>query len=648
LRGYDDNWKEVDATNRNAYFYKVPPGSYVFEVTTANNDGIWSEHPTTINVKRLPAPWLSLPAYLLYFILIGLIFYTIWKYNERQKKLKMELYLENLEKIKKEEIHQSQLRFFTNVSHDFRTPLSLILATLNKMKQDGLDNQHTNLLNNSAQRLYNLVNELMDFRTIENGKMKLKIAPNNINQLINEFSFDFIEYAKQRNINFSIHCDPDLDTTIYLDRKTIEKIVVNLLDNAFKYTHDGGMISITTYYSLSEIKYNYQNCFTISNQTNTDNYFCIAIEDTGIGISQTSISKVFERFYKNENTDKNPHLGIGIGLALVKSLVLLHKGLITVSSEKGKGTNFTVAFSRHKEMYDFDDFATDNNIVPATITPYNSEMTYSATEKPKIPADYMDEVLLREKKRVLLVEDNTDLRRVIAGYLNSYYEMVEAENGEEATKIIDKMEINLIVSDIIMPVKDGVTLCKEVKSDINTSHIPVFLLTAKSGLESKIEGTASGADMYFEKPVDLHLLNLSIQNIFIRQQNLKEHYAKNYFVDSSELSNNQQDNAFLKKLGEIIELKIDETEMDVNYIAAELSMSRSKLYTKLKSMTDKSIVEFILSYRLRKAAQLIAEENLSMREVMEKIGIESQSYFTSSFKKEFGETPTGFARTHRK
>lgn len=648
LKGYDNRWKEVDAFNRSAFFSKVPPGDYTFEIMAANNDGLWSEHPTTITIKRLPAPWYSLPAYLLYLILAGYILYVILRYYNKQKKLKMELYLENLEKNKKEEIHQSQLRFFTNVSHDFRTPLSLIMATLSKMKQDGFDAHYYKLLNNNAQRLLNLVNELMDFRTVENGKMKLKIAPENINHLINEFSFDFLDYAKQRNIEFLINCDSNLDFAIYLDRQIIEKIIVNLLDNAFKYTNDGGKISIETYYSFTDIKSEYDNSYNVGNQTKTDNFFCVAIRDSGKGISGNSISKVFERFYKVETNDQNAHLGTGIGLALVKSLVLLHKGTLTIFSEKEKGTDILVGFPISRESYAYTDFALENNIIPAAATSFPQEVTEANQDVQKLPADYMKEVLLRQKKRILLVEDNADLRAVIADYLTSYYEIVEAPNGQVATQLLDETEVDLIISDIMMPVKDGITFCKEVKSDINTSHIPFFLLTAKSGIESKIEGTGSGADMYFEKPIDLHLLQLSVQNIFNQQQHLKEYYAKNYFVDSCELSTNQQDNKFLKRLGEIIESKIDKPEMDVYYIATELSMSRSKLYTKIKTMTDKSIVEFILSYRLRKAARLIAEENIPMREVMDKIGIESQSYFTRSFKKEFGETPTAFAAKHRK
>lgn len=259
-----------------------------------------------------------------------------------------------------------------------------------------------------------------------------------------------------------------------------------------------------------------------------------------------------------------------------------------------------------------------------------------------------ESLLLRVQKRILLVEDNTDLRGLIAEYLRSSFDVVEAGDGGEATDLMEKIEIDLIISDIMMPVKNGITLCREVKENINFSHIPFVMLTAKSGLENQLEGLDSGADAYFEKPLDFGLLKLTVQNIFKQQQKLKEHYARNYFVDSRELAANQQDNKFITRLIEIIESRIDQPDMDVNYIASELSMSRSKLYAKVKSLTDKSIVEFIRSYRLRKAAALLIEENLSIRDTMERIGIESQSYFTRIFKNEFGMIPTAFIQKNKK
>ena len=640
LKGYDDRWIEVDATNRVALYSKVPAGIYFFEVIAANNDGIWSDEPTIIKIVRKPAPWLSWPAYIIYGIIICLIIFLIIRYYNEKKKLKNQLYIENLEKEKKEQIHQTQLKFFTNISHDFRTPLSLILAALERLREEGLKEYYYRILNGNAQRLLKLINELMDFRTVENGKMKLKVEAIDINKYIEELAIDFTDYAKQHNIVFNIEKDENLASIIFADKSIVEKIVINLLNNAFKYTKDGGTITIKTFANASLFIPQYKYHYTVNKENAPSPAFSIVVKDTGIGISKDSIGNVFERFYKMNTVNTDSHLGTGIGLALVKSLVQLHKGTISIHSEREKGTEMEVCLPLDKGVYTESEFLeiTENTRQELTIPETDISDTDKLTK---------ENILLREKKRVLLVEDNYDLRNLISDSLSKEYEVVEAEDGLIAEKLLDKMEIDLVISDIMMPHKDGVALCYDTKNNINTSHIPFVLLTAKTSIESKIEGVDSGADMYLEKPIDINFLRLSVQNIFKHQQQLKEYYAKNYFADSTELSSNEHDNKLLKKIIEIIEANIDQSEMDVNYIASELSMSRSKLYTKIKSLTDKSIVEFILSYRMRKAARLIIEEDMTMREIMSQIGIESQSYFTNSFKKEFGETPTNFASKHK-
>jgi signal transduction histidine kinase/ligand-binding sensor domain-containing protein/DNA-binding response OmpR family regulator len=640
LKGYDNRWIIADASNRMAMYSKVPAGTYYFEIVAANNDGVWSDTPAIVKIKCRPAPWVSWPAYLLYsLIVLGIVAIIFYYYNEKRK-LKLQLYIDNLDKEKKEEIHQSQSHFFTNISHDFRTPLSLILATIDNLKQEGLKEYYYRILHNNAQRLLNLVNELMDFRTVENGKMQLHVQALDVNRLVTELSSDFKDYAKKQNIKFDIICDPELPDTLYIDKQIIEKVVMNLLNNAFKYTQAGGEIRIKTYSTLSKFVSKYAYSYNVSGNQIPEDGFLLVVLDTGVGISKDSIKNVFERYYKVNTVNLNQHLGTGIGLALVKSLVLLHKGTISIFSERGKGTDIVVYLPADASIYDESEFAEPDK---------NTEQDISSDPLPENSiADGMEDVLRRDKKRILIVEDNDDLRILLSGFLSRHYEILEATNGVEASGILEKTEVDFILSDIMMPLKDGVTLCREVKADVNTSHIPVILLTAKTELESKIEGTGSGADIYFEKPVDLNLLLLSIRNMFKHQQNLREYYAKNYYVDSAELSANDRDNAFLKKLIEIIDVNLNQPNIDVNYIASELSMSRSKLYSKVKMLTDKSIVEFILNYKLRKAARLIIEQDISTVQAMEKIGIRSQSYFINVFKKEFGETPSNFAIKHKK
>jgi signal transduction histidine kinase/ligand-binding sensor domain-containing protein/DNA-binding response OmpR family regulator len=639
LKGYDDRWILTDASNRTAMYSKVPAGTYYFELLAANNEGVWNNTPLVIKIVCKPALWASWPAYLIYLMIVSGVVLVIFYHYNGKRKLKVQIYMDSLDKQKKEELYQSQLRFFTNISHDFRTPLSLILGAVDNLKQEGLKDYYYRILHNNSHRLLNLVNELMDFRTVENNKMKLRVQPVDVNLLVADLTSDFGDYARTRNITLRVFCDPELPDSLYIDKQIMEKVVMNLLNNAFKYTPDGGTVSIETYSVYSKFVPQYEYGYNVSTDRTFNGEFLLVVRDTGVGISGDSIGDVFERFYTVNTTNLHQHLGTGIGLALVKSLMLLHKGTISIFSERGKGTDIAVYFPADASVYDKSEFAeTGEEPVTGGLLPAKSDIDALMS---------MDDIFRNEKRRILIVEDNDDLRVLIAGFLSLHYEILEAANGVEALQALKETEVSLILSDIMMPLKDGITLCREVKADVNTSHIPVVLLTAKSGPESRMEGADSGADMYFSKPIDFNLLLRSIRNMFRHQQNLREHYARHYYAESAELSMNEQDNAFLKKLIEIIELNLNQPNIDVNYIASELSMSRSKLYSKVKMLTGKSIVEFILNYKMRKAARLIIEQDMSMYQVMEKTGIRSQSYFASAFKKEFGETPSAFAAKHR-
>ena len=643
LRGYERAWVEVDASHNIVHYAKVPAGEYVFEVLAANSDGVWNEEPTSIYVKRLPSPFRTWWAYSLYIILFMFVLFVIGLYYSRQKRLKMDLYVENLKAQEQEIVHQSQLRFFTNISHEFRTPLFLMLAALEHFKKENMSGRYLQLFEQNTNRLLKLINELMDFRTVENGQLKLRIEKMDINMLVEFLAKDFLFYAADKGIMFSIKLDAVLNSvSLCGDRQIMEKIILNLLNNAFKFTERGGNISIETYSRALDFKPTYVNSHQEGrNIEETD--FCIVVRDTGVGISKESIADIFVRFYKVDNSNGR-HMGSGIGLALVRSLVLLHEGVIKVYSERGIGTEFVVAFSREEWIYGQakDVKGASNGMVLETISGdvIGGRLVVDSIKQTASASS--------EKKTILVVEDNEEIRFAIHDILLDYFDVIEAIDGVDALNKLDaERHVDMLISDVMMPRKDGITLCQELKSDVNFSHIPIIMLTAKSGIESHIEGINAGADAYFEKPVNLKLLLATIQNLFLQRQKIKDYYAKNYFADSLSLATNKRDNEFIEKLTEIIELNIERTDIDVNYIAAQLSMSRSKLYGKIKSMTDKSIVEFVRSYRLRKAAKLLAEENLSINEAMSRVGFESDSYFSKSFKMEFGQTPSEFVKQLR-
>ncbi len=654
LKGYDDDWLTADASHRTVMYAKVPPGKYEFEVLAANNDGVWNDTPATLRIIRHPAPWASPLAYVVYTLLALLIIWVAFQYWNEKRKLKIKLFMDALDKQKKEELHKSQLRFFTNISHDFRTPISLILAAIDNMKQDGIKDYYYRILHNNSRRLLNLVNELMDFRTLDNNKMKLHVESVDANALVRDLASDFDDFAHKRHIRFTVKCDPDIPDSLFIDKQVLEKVVMNLLNNAFKYTPDGGEITIETYASAKGFSPRFIHSHIIPAEKSFDNGFVIAVRDTGCGISADSIKEVFERYYQVNTTNLNKHLGTGIGLALVKSLVLLHHGSISIFSERNRGTDIVVELPTDASAFDAADFAANEICTPSAnyqdqMSAEESRIGYEDTA-PTPPEDETeaDENIRPGRKRILLVEDHDDLRALIAGFLKLHYDIVEAPDGVEALRILQDSSVDLIISDIMMPNMDGITLCRRIKENIDTSHIPVMLLTARTGVDDRIEGADAGADLYFSKPIDFNLLLQSVRNIFRHQQNLRDHYARNYYADKAELTSNRQDSEFLDKITGIIDAHLEGDNIDVNMLANELCMSRSKLYAKLKALTGKSIVEFITNHRMRKAALLIVEQDVPLYQIMEQVGIRSQSHFVNSFKKEFGETPSAFMARHRK
>lgn len=649
LKGFDDRWINSDASTRIVQYSKINPGTYYFEVQAANNDNVWGDTITSIKIIRKAPFWASWTAYILYSAMsLLLIVYLVRSYR-RKRRLKLQMYIEHLENEKKAAIHQAQQQFFTNITHDFRTPLSLILATTDRMREEGLKEYYYKILNSNSRRLFNLVNEVMDFRKIQDNQIKLAVEYLNLNKFIENIACDFKELANQKNIKLGVILnDPALNKVLF-DRRIMEKILMNLLNNAFKYTKDGGQISVSAKADVSSFKSEYANSFTIGENSMPDKSFFIAVQDTGVGITKDSMKKVFDRYYQVKTMNTDNHLGEGIGLALVKSLVLLHKGCITIYSKRDKGSDFVVQITNDIQYYKSSEFAEDQCAIKGDegLGLFESEVAIDVSASASIELEN-DSLLKKENKTILIVEDNVDLRTLIGDMLRQRYCIAEAGNGIEGLEQIEaNNNIDLIISDIMMPRMDGITFCLKVKNQMETSHIPFILLSAKSSIESKMEGAESGADIYIEKPVDLQLLEQMIENVFSRQEKLRQYFAQNFYAEDWEVTVNKQDNQFMKNFVNLIEQYIDDPSMDINFIASEMSMSRSKLYNKIKTLTGKSIVEFILSYRLRRAAKLILEKNVNMREAMAAVGIESQSYFTNAFKKEFGETPTKFAARYK-
>ena len=633
LRGYDEAWIEVDASQRCISYPRLPSGNYIFEAIAANNDGIWGDvYQSEISIA--PAPWNSLPAWTGYFILIFTGVYYFYRNKLQKDKLQNEIYLAECRKKDQEENHQSLLRFFTNITHEFKTPLTILLGTLDYIEKEEheIPQNHLHTLRTNSEKVLKLVNEIIDFRKIENGMAKLRLEHSGFNDLVRNYVSGLREYAFYKNITLKVRTDPAIPENIWMDAGVIEKIISNLLNNAIKYTSNQGFITLETCRNILTFKSSFPYSYTEGAIAESGEMFGLVIHDTGCGISQESISKVFTRFYRVEDNDSGLHLGSGIGLAYVRSLVLLHNGFITIASERGVGTDFVVGFpllTVEAEKEKADETAPEVEVIIADESaPYKLDLPTPGTTK---------------QYHILYVEDNEEVRQLVSSFLSPCFDLTVAANGAEALALLSGKSFDLIVSDWVTPVMDGITFCRNVKQNPEFSHIPFILLTVRSGADNRLEGCNAGAEIYLEKPIDFRLLLSSIYNLLRLRNNFRLHFAENYFMDTSDFTANKTTNDTLQEFTGIIQRKITSLEnIDFDEIAKEMKMSRRKLFDFVKGNTGNSIIEFVRICRIRLAAKLMIEENLPVKEAMFQVGIESRSYFNKIFKIEFGDTPSDF------
>ena len=634
LKGYNDEWVEVDVSRRYISYPKLPAGKYVFEAMASNNDGVWGE-PRSVTFVVKAAPWASWWAYAFYACLFLLALYLYNRNRLRNHRLENEIYLAACRKRDQEESHQARLRFFTNITHDFKTPLTMILGTIDSMEEDELriPEGYMQALKSNSTRLLKLVNEVIDFRMVEKGMMSVKLGRGDLNALVHSCASELREYAIKKEIVFRIMASASVPEGLLFDYQMVEKIVLNLLDNAVKYTSAGGRVCLETYSDVCRFETEYAVSHTEGELVVGRHYFGFVVKDTGIGISADSISKVFDRFYRVDDEDGEEHLGSGIGLALVRSLVLLHGGFVTISSERGKGTDIVVGLPLKEG---------DENCTPVQAEAVTEEIILPVPASAGVVSDFALDYAVSDKRTLLLVEDNEDLRAMIEHRLSPYFTVVPAGNGREALGVLESREADLILSDWMMPLMDGVELCREVKGSERWSHIPFVLMTVRSGAENRLEGCTSGAEAYVEKPLDFKLLVGTLNNLLALREGFRRHYAENYFIDTGERVKNKAGNDFMERLTGILRREIASRDVNIEDIAREMMMSRRKLFSLVKANTGKSVVEFIRSYKMRYAARLMVEENLAIKEIPQLVGIESASYFTKAFKAEFGDTPSAF------
>lgn len=634
LEPFDKQWNNV-GHERKATYTNIDPGEYTLRVKASNNDGYWNNKMATVKIIIRPPFMKSL----WFRLLAGLLIITVvYKAISFRRKLE----LDRIKKKNDEELHQIQLQFFTNISHELRTPLTLIMGRLEKMVRDepgSYLNSNFGSLFKNANRLMNLINELMDFRKVESAALKLKAARGNIAVFVDEVTDEFLVLAHEKQLNFQLKKLISFEEA-WFDRQIIEKIILNLIHNAIKYTPRGGKICVELSDLQETAKSKYESGLKVQHGYAAKRYFFIKVADTGIGITKNSLQHLFERYYRVSES----HLGSGIGLAFVKSLILLHKGEIQVFSEKDKGTEVVIAIP-----CDQDDYTTDEkwqetpeqrnvrleSVIPALEYPANNTLGDIHALMEEITADAI-------KKHILIVDDNDEVRELIRETLGPFYQISEAANGMEGFEKAKSSFPDLIISDMMMPVANGIDFCKMVREDIETSHVPFLLLSAKDTVDSKIEGIGSGADFYFSKPINFSILGLTIRNIFEQRQKLKNHYSRDHQIEVRELAHSVLDKKFIDKMLVSIEARITDPNLDADYLSYEMCMSKTKLYNKIKGITGQSIGEFVRTVRLTKAKDIMIKEDTFITEVMFRVGIQTQSYFTRAFKKEFGKTPTQY------
>lgn len=623
LKNFEENWNYVG--NRDfATYTNLSPGEYYFQVkaSTGNND--WGEKSNVVKIIIEPPFWLSNWGFFIYLLLaIGglVIFYLV---TTRIQKSKALAEVERHEKEYLTQLNNFKLEFFTNVSHELRTPLTLIVGPLTRiLEEEKLTpalNQKMKGIKNNAHRLLTLINQLLEFRKIETGKEKLRVSQQDINKLCIDIEEAFADSARAKGIQLEFK-RYNLTKPIWVDCQKLENVIVNIISNALKFTKEGGEVEVKV-----EV---------ISNKlASKSKILSVVVSDTGIGIDSSKLPKIFDRFYRGETNEKNEGGGSGIGLAFVNSLVTLHKGKINVESTVGKGTVFTVEIPVSKSNY-------KNKEIILGTNQYISE-TETIREIKPLPV-LIDEVgRLSEKPAILVVDDNRELLEFISEMLANDYIVTTAVDGTQGLQKVEETLPDLIISDVMMPGIDGFELTRKLKKDIRTSHIPLILLTAKSGEESEFEGLQTGADYYIEKPFLPHLLSKLIENIITTRKNLIERFKSDVNMLPTEMAVSESDKELIEKISTLIKTNIDIPNLDVSFIVNKIGISRSLLHVKLKKLTDCSATEFIRSIRLREAVKLIAQGKCNISEAAYQTGFSSPAYFSRRFKEYFGVTPKAY------
>ncbi|WP_157637981.1 two-component regulator propeller domain-containing protein [Flexithrix dorotheae] len=636
LEGFNNNW--FDLGNQNfVTFTNLDAGDYILKIKAANENNNWGP-VKELKIKVNP-PWYNTwLAYFFYALSFVLIILWIKQFYKNREVLKSKIKDEHLkfEKVKAKAKNESvfsqmRLKFFTNISHEFRTPLTLILGPLDNFVKNNKapEEEHLRLMHRNAERLQRLINQILDFRSLEGNNLKLEPSWGDVIRFVKETAQLFVPMAQQKELTFNIYQNTE-SLHAWFDQDKLEKVIYNLLSNAFKHTKTGEInISIST---LSKDELTKES--TLIN-TPYDTLLELVISDTGEGIEADKIPHIFDRFYHLQSHTSSTTQGTGIGLTLTKELVEIHGGQIHVESQLQKGSKFKVVIpinTAQKEGTDL--LVPEEQGAPESLT--------IDTEEPQ------EEPTLAEHKvpTILVVEDNEDLRDYMHVEFSKKYQLEDAENGKEGLEKALKIIPDLIISDLMMPVMDGIEFCKAIKKDERTSHIPIIILTAHGSHINKIQGYEIGADDYITKPFASDLLTLRVENLLRSRQELQSKFSREVRLQPRDLQISNMDERFLNKAMEVVEANLNNSDFNADSFASEMCMSRVHLYRKLKALTNQSVSDFVKTARLKLAAKLVGENKLTIKEAAFTVGFKDPKYFSKCFRQQFGVNPSDYQETN--
>ena len=629
LEGFNNEWNEP-GNARSATYTNLNPGDYTLRIKRAVPGVENSNNELQLKITIIPPYWKTKWFFAIIIITIIVFTFLLIKFVLNREKIKHQLVLERINARKLHELDMLKLKFFTNISHEIRTPLTLILGPLEKLMNKDFSKdeikENLQLMQRNAKNLDKLISQLLDFRKLQTGNLKLNLTEADIIDFVRNIVFSFNELAAEKEISLKFNTlKKSLNAAFDPDK--IEKILNNLISNSFKFTEKGGIIAV----NISLVFDTDDEEFKESEKEKQ--FIEIIVKDTGKGIAAQNLTKIFQRFFQSDTEDGNS--GVGIGLALVKELVEIHNGDIFVTSKPGKGTKFTIRFPYYSALHVKQSDGLDNH----------EQETKVAENSIDNETDSLENL---NSKIMLIVEDNADVRKFISSHFNTTYKIMEAKNGEEGWEIALEIIPDIIISDVLMPVKDGYELCKRIKNDERTSHIPVILLTALHSREHEIKGLNTGADDFITKPFDLSVLQAKVENLLSIRDSLRHKFSGTVILEPKNVVISSPDERFLQKAIEVIENNIADCDLDIESFSVKVGVSRMQLYRKLHALTDMTVKEFIRHIRLKRAAQMLVQQKMNVSEVAYEVGFKDLSHFRKCFRREYGMSASEFVAKSNK